>query len=101
MITDSDIKKLRAIFPTKDDFKNEFAKYATKKDLQTELTKYATKKDMQNLSDEIVKTMTEMFSHVYEKLDAIIGKFEIHDDKIDSHEKRIGRLENKVFPTTS
>lgn len=88
MITQADIKKLQKVFVTKVDLKKEFRKYATRDEVQ---------KMFQDSSDHIV----ELFSITNTKLDEVLKKLDDHNDDIDNHERRIAKLEDKVFTTTT
>ena len=92
MITDNDIKKLKTVFATKDDLKN----YPTKDDLRNEIQKN---------TDMIMKEMTDLISVVLEKLDAfklsMEEKSDYQNDVINNHERRIEKLEEQVYTTTT
>ncbi|OGG11386.1 hypothetical protein A2Z00_00420 [Candidatus Gottesmanbacteria bacterium RBG_13_45_10] len=100
MITDADIKKLKAVFATKDDLtamERRFnAKFATKDDLnrfatKDDLNRFATKDDLaameKRLKKEIVGDLVGYMGHTILPI-------------LNEHEKRLDRLEKHVggFP---
>lgn len=85
MITDADIKKMKAVFATKDDLKA----FATKEDLK----KFMTKEDLRRSTDQLVELITIGFN----RTDKAIERLSEHDDMIDNHEHRLDRIEDKVF----
>jgi len=76
MITDSDVKKLRTVFATKEDLK-----------------RFATKEDLQESTNQLVELITAGF----DRTDKAIERLNQHDEIIDNHEHRLDRLEDKVF----
>lgn len=105
-VTKDDLKSELKRFVTKNDLKNELKSFATKDDLKSELKKYATKEDlknhpthdwMQNIINQLIKTMAEMFEAQNERLDKRFD--EIHNDivahqrQLDNHETRILKIE--------
>lgn len=101
MITDNDIKKLKTVFATKDDLKM----YATKDDLKNYPTKVDMQNEFQKYTDMIMKEMTDLISVVLEKIDAfkvsMEEKSDYQNDVINTHERRIEKLEERVYTTTS
>lgn len=98
MLTDTDIKKLKKIFATKDDLK----RFATKDDLRQfstkdDLKQFATKEALVDLQNELVKTMTELIDALYEKIKIDLQEMKLHRIVLGEHEKRIQRLEEKSF----
>lgn len=73
MITNTDVKKLKEVFATKEEVK----------DVKTEL-----KADILNFRDQILHEIIKL----REDLTIVIG----YRDMIEDHENRIGRLEVKV-----
>jgi len=97
MITDADIKKLKAVFATKNDLKameQRFdRKFATKDDLKRFATKddlkaFASKNDLMSmeirLKKEIVGAVVDYLQH------NIIPILNEHDKRLDRLEKRVG-----------
>ena len=81
MLTNNDITKLKTIFATKDDLK----RFATKDDL----TSYATQKGQEEIIEGI-KMIIEMIGHenqINSEQDSIL----------DHHERRLDKIEDKVF----
>lgn len=89
MITNADIEKLKEVFPTKEDLE----RFATKEDLKN----HPTHDWMQNIIDQLIKTMGEMFETQNQRLDKRFD--EIHNDitahqrQLDNHETRILKIE--------
>lgn len=88
MLTQNDIKILR------DELKKDFI---TRKELKAELelTRKEIQKMFHDFSDEIVDFMTPSLK----KIDEICEELKNHNDDIDNHELRIGKLEDKAFAT--
>ncbi len=100
MITDADIKKLKAVFATKDDLKamehRQDQKFATKDDLKAmehrQDQKFATKKDLDKtiraaetrLREAIVKDIADMLQ------ESVIKILNEHEVRLDRLEKRVG-----------
>ena len=85
MITDADIKKMKRVFVTKEDFK----KFITKDELKISLEKYATKDDLINFKDAILNEIIKL----REDVTVVIG----YRDLIEDHDKRIEKLETTVY----
>lgn len=124
MITDNDIKKLKTVFLTKDEAKKfatkddlkvfatkeDLKRFATKDDLKMYATKedlkmYATKEDLKKSASDTVVGLTEFIGEVYEKLaakiDLILADNKDSRNTLDTHERRIERLEEQVYTTTT
>lgn len=80
MLTQQDINKLKKIFATKEDLK-----------------KFATKEDFAGIADELLELLMPHFN----KMDELIDEIHSHRVVLGDHEKRIEKLEEKVYPTTS
>ena len=110
MITDTDIKKLKKVFATKDDLKDLATKkdlqvYATKKDLQA----HATKKDLQQTSNVLTNSLRTVTSELVELIHTthketvkeIVGEIRAMRLEIGAiltnHQDRIVHLENKPY----
>lgn len=67
MLTISDIKKLKAVFATKQDLAKQGTKF---------LSVFATKQDLRQIRDEMVtkKEFNEKFDGVLDKLDTVLGE---------------------------
>ena len=127
MITDKDVKKLKEVFATKDDLKtfatkDDLKTFATKDDLKTFATKddlktFATKDDLKDINKKIdkldgrikngfeslakdVMTVIEMIGDNNQKLDKINAKTTDHDDILGNHDRRLDKIEDKIFATT-
>jgi len=92
MITDTDIKKLKQVFATKDDLKkcatkDDLKKFATKDDLK----KYATRDDLIDFKDEILHEL----QGIRTDMDILTG----YKDEIEDHDVRIERLEKHLHIT--
>jgi len=87
MITDKDVKKLKEVFATKDDLKA--------------LDKRFDRIDnnIESLVKDVV-TVIEMVGDTNQKLDKINNKITENDDILENHEKRLDKVEDKVFSTT-
>jgi ABC-type Fe3+/spermidine/putrescine transport system ATPase subunit len=88
MITDSDIKKLKAVFATKDDLKQ----FATKDDLvgmeKRQNQKFATKDDLVGMEKRLKK---EIVGDIIDYLrNNILPLLSEHDKRLDRLEKRVG-----------
>lgn len=88
MLIKKDFDKLKKIFVTKKDLKKELSNYPTKDYLD---------KQIGNLSKEI----GEYFRDVFEKLNEINNKSADYDDILNNHERRLDKIEDKIFTTTS
>ncbi|PIP63702.1 hypothetical protein CO165_02355 [Candidatus Roizmanbacteria bacterium CG_4_9_14_3_um_filter_33_18] len=84
MITDKDVKKLKEVFATKDDLKA--------------LDKRFDRIDnnIESLVKDVV-TVIEMVGDTNQKLDKINNKITENDDILENHEKRLDKVEDKVF----
>jgi len=87
MITDKNVKKLKEVFATKDDLKA--------------LDKRFDRIDnnIESLVKDVV-TVIEMVGDTNQKLDKINNKITENDDILENHEKRLDKVEDKVFSTT-
>lgn len=79
MLTQSDIKKLR------DELKKDFI----------------TRKEMQQMFRNFADEITDFMTPSLKKIDDICEELKNHNDDIDNHERRIAKLEDKVFTTTT
>jgi len=118
-ITDTDIKKLKTIFATKDDLKgfatkDDLKRFATKDDLKgfatkDDLKRFATKDDLKRFATK--DDLKNSINNVMNKLDEMLGVLRRNDDELtftkhrvyndhspqlDDHEKRISRLEKTL-----
>ena len=95
MITDADIKKMKAVFVTKEDLKqmsDKFEnKFATKDDLKVLESRMST--NLQRSTDQLVDLITIGFS----RTEKAIERLSQHDEIIDNHEHRLDRIEDKIF----
>jgi hypothetical protein len=93
MITDADIKKMKAVFATKEDLK----KFITKDEFKVESKKFATKEAMNNGFIEIIEFIGEVKSEIMTELNEF--RVEIRDinrnnqSVLNNHETRIAHLE--------
>ena len=84
MITDKDVKKLKEVFATKDDLKALDKRFDW----------------IDNTIESLVKdvvTVIEMVGDTNQKLDKINNKITENDDILENHEKRLDKVEDKVF----
>jgi len=102
MITDADIKKMKAVFATKEDIKllsNKFeAKFATKDEMNDGFINMDKKID--NLSDRLQKNtedLIELITTGFDSLEKSSSRINEYDSILDDHEKRIERIEEKAF----
>lgn len=91
MITDKDVSKLKEVFVTKDEFKSEFKKVNKRLERMD--------KSFGNIAEDI-RTVIEMVGDTNQKLNKINDKIADHDDILENHERRIDKVEDKVFSTT-
>ncbi|PIP14808.1 hypothetical protein COW98_05065 [Candidatus Roizmanbacteria bacterium CG22_combo_CG10-13_8_21_14_all_35_9] len=105
MITDSDIKKLKKIFATKDDLKKFAAKedlkrFATKEDLERYATKENLKEELQQLEKRLTNNIIVFKDEILHEIIALRDDFTMisgHRDMLEDHEIRIGKLEKAVI----
>ncbi len=104
MITDADVKKLKAVFATKDDLvameKRFDRKFATKDDLKRfatkdDLKRFATKDDLMSIKSDMVsmeiRLKKEIVGAVVDYLQHnIIPILNEHDKRLDRLEKHVG-----------
>ena len=116
MITNADIKKMKAVFATKEDLKyfatkEDLKSFATKEDIKSFATKqdlksFATKEDLKSMSnmfgskfatkDDLINFKDSILSEIIklrEDMEVIIG----YRDLIEDHDKRIEKLETTVY----
>ncbi len=84
MITDSDIKKMRRVFATKEDLEK------MRKEFRAE---FVNKKDFHTSVDDLVK----LISGGFERVDKAIVRLEEHSDILNNHEHRLDKLDDKIF----
>lgn len=82
MITDADIKKMKKVFTTKADLE--------KKIKALELKMAA---NLQRSTDQLVELITVGFS----RTDKALERLEEHDDILNNHERRLDKIEDKIF----
>ena len=87
VLTNKDIEKLSGVFVTKGEFKNELSGLATKEELKS------FKNDILNGQDRIMKKLEDM--SIEQKM--AYSQDKRQDEKIENHEKRIIKLEEKVL----
>lgn len=124
MTTDKDVKKMKAVFATKDNLKlimDSLKAFATKNDLKVFATKEYVDKRFERLFkyldhrfeplDKLVKGFDELNNKISTNLDFLMGKYTKLDDehiilavqnkringKLDNHEVRIVSLEQKAI----
>lgn len=98
MITDADIKKMKAVFATKDDLKS----FATKEDLKSFATKedlksFATKGDLKSLDkrlDQMDKKFDNLANNQQRNTEELV---ELITSGFNAYEKRISHIETEVF----
>lgn len=78
MITNADIKKMKAVFATKEELKALDSKIAT---------------NFQNLTNELVELITSGF----DRTEKAIRMISDHDEIIENHERRLDKIEDKIF----
>jgi DNA replication initiation complex subunit (GINS family) len=97
MLTDSDIKKLKKIFATKEDLK----KFATKDDLKKFATKEDLRKGLTDMTDEIVREMTEVIGDLVTRIDNALEEIRSHRIVLGDHEERIEKIEENLFTSST
>jgi len=111
MITDADIKKMKKVFATKEDMKS----FATKEDLKSFATKddlksFATKDDLKTLRSEFISKfvtkddlrestdqLVELIMGGFDRIEKIFTRTNDQDEIIENHERRLDKIEEKVF----
>jgi len=88
MLTDSDIKKLKKIFATKEDLKA----FTNKKDLT---------KGLMEVTNEIVKEMTEVIGNLVARIDNALEEIRSHRIVLGNHEERIKKIEDNLFTSST
>ena len=93
MITDADIKKMKAVFATKDDLKS----FVTKKDLKNVLQDYPTRKEMNigfhDVINFISETRKEIVGIMTKQLEELKDITRRHQMMLEKHDSRITHLE--------
>ena len=89
MITDADIKKMKAVFATKGDLDKMKAVFVTKEDAKA----FAMKEDVRKSTDELIELITSGFDRTEKSIKMISD----HDEIIENHERRLDKVEEKVF----
>ncbi|PIQ72715.1 hypothetical protein COY13_04180 [Candidatus Roizmanbacteria bacterium CG_4_10_14_0_2_um_filter_36_35] len=87
MISDKDIKKLEIVFVTKEEFKKEI------NDLKRTVV---TKREFNRTSDEIIDSIKQVINMIGESLE----DNKEQDNILDDHERRLDKVEDKVFSLT-
>ncbi len=90
MLTASDIKKLKSIFLTKDEFKQEMAEQNA-----LMLKTFVTRGEFSSRFDEVmgeIKAMREDFA-------AMFYRQREHSDQLENHDLRISKLESHLQPS--
>ncbi len=90
MITLTDIKKLKKVFVTKSDLKSEFKK---------QLKNYPTRDEVREMFHESSDHIVELFSITNKKIDEILDEIKGHTDDLGDLDRRVTKLEDKVFAT--
>lgn len=85
MITDNDVKKLKKVFVTKNDFNN-FKKHVNKRFENTD-------KKIDKIAEDLTSVLT-ISSEISQKLDERVKE---HDNILDDHERRLDKVEDKIF----
>lgn len=49
----------------------------------------------------LIKEMIGLFNATNERIDKVLDELKDHDSDLDNHERRINKLEEKVFVTTT
>lgn len=115
MITDKDVKKLKEVFATKEDLEKTNRSVSTLsedlektnlrvdegfKKIDKSIAKLAenlesTNDSLHNLSKDVI-TILEI---VGENKQEVKPKIKEHDEILENHERRLDKVEDKVFPT--
>lgn len=112
MITDADIKKMKAVFATKEDLEKMKTVFATKEDLKLLSnkfeTKFSTKDELKALDSKMERGFVEIIDYIGETRDNIVTQLskQINDFRdemrdinlsnqsiLNNHEARISHLE--------
>ncbi|MEK7495709.1 MAG: hypothetical protein AAB788_04155 [Patescibacteria group bacterium] len=81
MITDADIKKMKAVFATKEDLK------AMDKRIDS-----LSNSQRQNTED-----LIELITSGFDRTEKAIRMISDHDEIIENHERRLDKIEDKIF----
>ena len=81
MITDADIKKMKAVFATKEDLK------AMDKRIDS-----LSNSQRQNTED-----LIELITSGFDRTEKAIRMISDHDEIIETHERRLDKIEDKIF----
>ena len=81
MITDADIKKMKAVFATKEDLK------AMDKRIDS-----LSNSQRQNTED-----LIELITSGFDRTEKAIRMISDHDEIIENHERRLEKIEDKIF----
>lgn len=85
MITDTDIKKMKEVFTTKEDLEK------IEKKIKALELKMST--NLQRSTDQLVDLITVGFS----RTDKALERLEEHEDILNNHEHRLDKMEDKIF----
>jgi len=95
MITDSDIKKMKVVFVTKKDLENMKKVFATKDDLKE--NNGILIKEVVELFNATNERIEEVNENLCQRIDKVLEQMKDHNDILDTHERRIEKVEEKVF----
>ena len=84
MITDADIKKMKRVFTTKEDLKTLRGEF---------IGKFVTKDDLRESTSQLV----ELIMGGFDRIEKIVTRTNDHDEIIENHERRLDKIEDKVF----
>lgn len=100
MLTNADIKKLKEVFATKDDWKKFATKDDLKNELRKELRKYTTKNDLKEAVRELMDFTVALNEATKKEIVDVIKEFGSEISSVlKNHEDRIQKLESKVVIT--
>lgn len=91
MITDADIKKMKAVFVTKDEFKKELKTLSTKDELKSLETKMES--GFIEIIDFIGETRVEIVGIITKQLEELKDITRRHQMTLENHDSRITHLE--------
>jgi predicted nucleic acid-binding Zn-ribbon protein len=69
--------------------------------IKKELKKYPTRNETEIMLQKVVDDLIDFLNPSLKKIDDIHTEVKGHTDDIDNHERRISKLEEKVFATTA
>lgn len=76
---------------------NRLTKMVTKEEFEEKFSKMVTKEEFQNKTDSIINEIRYVLKAVGKAMDKYDDNKKDTDEALDDHEKRLNKLENKVY----